>query len=84
MGMEEATTRKDVPRGAACSPARIMATYPSPESRVMKSAARAINARGDWNRRKSCNSARIGIAVSVSMPRKHRNQPTGSRSDSAG
>ncbi len=33
----------------------------------------AINARGDGNRRKSCSSARISIAVRVSIPRKHRN-----------
>jgi len=39
----------------------------------------AINARGDENRRKSCSSARMSIADNVSMPRKHRNQPTGSR-----
>ena len=35
-----------------------------------------ISARGGGNRRKSCNSARTTIAVSVSMPRKHRSQPT--------
>ena len=39
----------------------------------------AINAGADANRRTSCSSARINIAVNVSMPRKHRNQPTGSR-----
>ncbi len=39
----------------------------------------AINAGADANRRKSCNSARISIAVNVSMPRKQRNHPTGSR-----
>ena len=39
----------------------------------------AINAGAVAKRRKSCNSARISIAVSVSMPRKQRNHPTGSR-----
>jgi NAD(P)-dependent dehydrogenase (short-subunit alcohol dehydrogenase family) len=39
----------------------------------------AINAGAEANRRKSCNSARINIAVNVSMPRKQRSHPTGSR-----
>lgn len=40
---------------------------------------KAINARAEPKRRKSCNSARISIAVSGSMPRKQRSHPTGSR-----
>ena len=39
----------------------------------------AINAGADANRRKSCNSASTNIAVNVSMPRKQRSHPTGSR-----
>ena len=39
----------------------------------------AINARAEPNRRKSCSSPSSSIAARVSMPRKQRSQPTGSR-----